>query len=51
MLDEYDQLVKEFGIEVIDARRSITEQQRLVRGVVSQHLNLNQVEATDDELV
>jgi dTMP kinase len=51
VLDEYDQLVNEFGMEVIDARRSITDQQRLVRGVISQHLNLNHVEMTDDELV
>jgi dTMP kinase len=51
VLDEYDQLVQEFGMEVVDARGSITEQQRLVRGVITQHLNLNQVEMTDDELV
>ena len=31
VLDEYDQLVEEFGLEVVDARGSITEQQRLVR--------------------
>ena len=35
VLDEYDQLVNEFGMEVIDARGSITEQQRLVRNVIS----------------
>jgi dTMP kinase len=51
VLDEYDQLVNEFGMEVIDARGSITDQQRLVRNVISQHLNLNHVEMTDDELV
>jgi dTMP kinase len=51
VLDEYDQLVQEFGMEVVDARGSITEQQRLVRGVITQHLNVNQVEMTDDELV
>jgi dTMP kinase len=51
VLDEYDQLVNEFGMEVVDARGSITEQQRLVRGVITQHLNMNQVEMTDDELV
>ena len=28
----------EFGMEVIDARGSITEQQRLVRSVIAQHL-------------
>jgi len=51
VLDEYDELVREFGMEVIDARGSITDQQRLVRGVILQHLNLNRVETTDDELV
>jgi len=38
-------------MEVIDARGSITEQQRLVRSVILQHLNLTHVETTDDELV
>jgi dTMP kinase len=51
VLDEYDQLVQEFGMEVVDARGSITEQQRLVRGVITQHLSMNHVERTDDELV
>jgi dTMP kinase len=51
VLDEYDQLVQEFGMEVVDARGSITDQQRLVRSVITQHLNINQVEMTDDELV
>jgi len=51
VLDEYDQLVQEFGMEVVDARGSITEQQRLVRGVITQHLNITHVERTDDELV
>jgi predicted deacylase len=51
VLDEYDQLVNEFGMEVIDARGSITDQQRVVRNVISQHLNMTHVEATDDELV
>jgi dTMP kinase len=51
VLDEYDSLVQEFGMEVVDARGSITDQQRLVRGVITQHLQVNQVEMTDDELV
>jgi dTMP kinase len=51
VLDEYDQLVQEFGMEVVDARGSITDQQRLVRNVITQHLNMNHVETTDDELV
>ncbi len=51
VLDEYDQLVGEFGMEVVDAKGSITAQQRLVRTVIAQHLNLNQVEITDDDLI
>ena len=51
VLDEYDQLVNEFGLEVIDARGSITEQQRLVRNVIAQHVQISRMEMTDDELV
>jgi len=51
VLDEYDQLVQEFGLKVIDARGSITEQQRLVRNVVAQHVPITSMELTDDELV
>ena len=51
VLDEYDQIVQEFGMEVIDAKRSITDQQRLVRGVIAQHLQVRRVEMTDDEPV
>ena len=51
-VDGVVQLVQEFGMEVIDARGSITEQQRLVRSVISQQLNVkNEMEMTDDELV
>jgi len=51
VLDEYDQIVQEFGMEVIDARCSITQQQRLVRAVIAQHLQVSRVEITDDEPV
>jgi dTMP kinase len=51
VLEEYDRLVDEFGLEVIDAKCSITEQQRLVRKVIAQHVQTSGVEATDDELV
>jgi dTMP kinase len=51
VLEEYDALVKEFGLEVVDARGSITDQQRLVRQVVSQHLDVKEMETTDDEPV
>src|SRR5947209_17803799 len=51
VLDEYDRLVDEFGLEVIDAKGSITEQQRLVRNVIAQHVQISRTEITDDELV
>ena len=38
VLDEYDRLVDEFGLEVVDARGSITDQQRVVRTLIAQHL-------------
>jgi dTMP kinase len=50
VLDEYDRLVDEFGLEVIDAKTSITEQQRFVRKVIAQHVQTSGVEITDDEL-
>jgi hypothetical protein len=51
VLDEYDQIVQEFEMQVIDAKSSITDQQRLVRGVIAQHLQVRRVETTDDEPV
>jgi dTMP kinase len=47
VLDEYDRLVEEFGLGVIDAVGSITEQQRVFRKLVSQHL---EIEAGDEQL-
>ena len=38
VLDEYDRLVDEFGLSVIPAHGSITDQQRTFRKLVSQHL-------------
>jgi hypothetical protein len=52
VLQEYDQLVEEFALEVIDANGSITEQQRYVRTLVAQHIGMNQAETIiDDEPV
>src|SRR5215204_1026318 len=51
VLEEYDQLVPEFGMEVIDAKSSITDQQRLVRQVIAQHVQTRRMEITDDEPV
>jgi dTMP kinase len=45
VLGEYDRLVDEFGLEVVNASGSITEQQRIFRRLVSQHLEI----APDDE--
>lgn len=38
ILDEYDRMVDEFGLTLIDAKRSIEKQQREVREIVSRHL-------------
>ncbi len=38
ILDEYDTMVKEFGLTVIDATRSIEKQQREMREIVTRHL-------------
>src|SRR5438094_8228030 len=47
VLDEYDRLVDEFGLSVVNASGSITEQQRVFRRLVTQHL---QIEDTDEQL-
>lgn len=49
VLDEYDRLVDEFGLEVVNAAGSITEQQRLVRSLISRHLQITDTEIPDDE--
>ena len=46
VLDEYDRLVDEFGLSVVNAVGSITDQQRVFRRLVSQHLEI----AHDDDL-
>ena len=45
-LEEYDRIVEEFGLSVIDATGSITEQQRVFRRVVASYLG---VPAGDEE--
>jgi len=47
VLDEYDRLVSEFGLEVVDATGSITDQQRHVRQLVAPYLASRPVEAVD----
>jgi dTMP kinase len=51
VLAEYDQIVPEFGLEVIEAAGSITEQQRVVRALISPRVQAGHEEAADDELV
>ena len=50
VLDEYDRLVDEFGLSVVDAVRSITEQQRIFRKLVTQHLEIEPDDEPLDEL-
>ncbi len=47
VLEEYDRIVEEFGLDVIDATGSITEQQRLFRRVVANYLG---VPAAEEDL-
>ncbi len=47
VLDEYDRLITEFDLSVVNATGSITEQQRTFRKVVSHHLA---IENTDEQL-
>ncbi len=51
VLDEYDRLVDEYGLEVVNAVGSITDQQRAVRALVSKHIDTKHLEITDDEPV
>jgi dTMP kinase len=51
VLQEYDALVDEFGLQVVDAAGSITDQQRIVRQLIAQHVRASNVEMTDDEPV
>lgn len=48
VLDEYDQLVDEFGMQVVDAAGSITAQQRVVRGLVAPHLEVGGLETSQE---
>ena len=48
VLEEYDRLVDEYGLEVIDAVGSITEQQRFVRRLISPYVNGHPSETIDD---
>ena len=45
ILAEYDRMVDEFGLTVIDATRSIEKQQREVRSIVREHLKQEKIGA------
>ena len=47
VLDEYDRLVDEFGLSVIDASLAITDQQQMVRNLVSRQLQKPQLEVVN----
>jgi dTMP kinase len=51
VIGEYDRLVDEYGLEVVDAVGSITDQQRVVRALVTKHVDTKHLETTDDEPV
>ena len=48
VLEEYDRLVDEYGLSVVNAVGSITEQQRVFRKLVSQHLEIENHEQLDE---
>jgi dTMP kinase len=50
VLDEYDRLIEEFDLSVVNATGSITEQQRTFRKLVSQHLEIEPDDEQLDEL-
>ena len=50
VLEEYDRLVDEFGLSVVNAVGSITEQQRTFRKLVTQHLEIGKNDEQPDDL-
>ena len=51
VLEEYERLVDEFGLQVVDASGSITAQQRIVRTLGAPHLVPYGVEKADEQPV
>ena len=47
VLEEYDRLIDEFGLSVIDASLAITDQQQMVRNLVSRQLERPALEAVN----
>jgi dTMP kinase len=48
VLQEYDRLVEEFGLEVIDASRSIMDQQQDVRRLIAAQVQVTSEESVDE---
>jgi dTMP kinase len=51
VLAEYDRIVDEYGLEVVEAVGSITEQQRVVRTLIAPHVTASEVEINDEQPV
>jgi dTMP kinase len=49
VLDEYDRIVEEFALDVVDASGSITDQQRLVRRLVAPLVAASHMEAANEQ--
>jgi dTMP kinase len=49
VIDEYDRLVDEYGLEVVEATGSITDQQRVVRRLVAPHVVASHEEVRDEQ--
>jgi dTMP kinase len=49
VLDEYDQIVNEYDLSVVTATPGISDQQRVFRKLVSQHLEIENVDEQLDE--
>jgi dTMP kinase len=50
VLNEYDRIVEEYGLDVVNAVGSITEQQRVVRSLIARHIESETVtEAVDEQ--
>jgi dTMP kinase len=51
VLNEYDRIVEEYGLDVVNAVGSITEQQRVVRSLIARRIETSEtvVEAVDEQ--
>ena len=51
VLNEYDRIVEEYGLDVVNAVGSITEQQRVVRNLIARHIETSEtlMETADEQ--